>query len=137
MPTGTVKWFDAAKGFGFISPDGGGKDVFVHFSAIQGSGYRSLDEGARVDFRIGQGPKGPQAENVTRIDGGGTGGDSAHAGDSTGYGNRMASNYSRSAPGDFGSDAAAPGGRPDQSRRSRDKTRDSRRKRHGDDDDER
>lgn len=133
MPTGTVKWFDAGKGFGFISPDGGGKDVFVHFSAIQGSGYRSLDEGARVDFNIGQGPKGPQAENVTRIDGGPTTERSA-GGEPVGHGDRMASNYSRSAPRDLGGESR--GGRPDQSRRSRDKTRDSRRDRYdgGDDD---
>jgi CspA family cold shock protein len=134
MPTGTVKWFDAAKGFGFISPDGGGKDVFVHFSAIQGSGYRALDEGARVDFNIGQGPKGPQAENVTRIDGGGTGGDRAQSGNSPGHGERMISNFSRSAPRDFGGDGGGSGGRPDQSRRSRDKARDTRRSRYGDDD---
>src|SRR3712207_7788349 len=73
MPQGTVKWFNADKGYGFITPDGGGKDCFVHFSAIQGSGFRSLDAGERVEFEVGQGQKGPQAENVTRL-GGGTGG---------------------------------------------------------------
>jgi cold shock protein len=64
MATGKVKWFNAEKGFGFIAQDGGGPDVFVHFSAIQGSGYRSLDENQPVEFDITQGPKGPQAENV-------------------------------------------------------------------------
>lgn len=64
MAQGTVKWFNAEKGFGFISQDGGGADVFVHFSAIQSSGYKSLDEGQKVEFDVTQGPKGPQAENV-------------------------------------------------------------------------
>jgi len=68
--TGTVKWFNAEKGFGFITPEGGGKDCFVHFSAIQGNGFKSLDEGEKVEFEIGQGQKGPQAENVTRLGGG-------------------------------------------------------------------
>jgi CspA family cold shock protein len=63
MTQGTVKWFNAEKGFGFISHDGG-DDVFVHFSAIQSNGYRSLDEGQSVEFDVTQGPKGPQAENV-------------------------------------------------------------------------
>lgn len=65
MAQGTVKWFNAEKGFGFIEQDGGGADVFVHFSAIQTNGYRSLDEGQRVEFEITQGDKGPQASNVT------------------------------------------------------------------------
>ena len=64
---GTVKWFNAEKGFGFIAPDGGGPDVFVHYSAIQASGYRSLEEDQRVSFEVTQGPKGPQAEQVTPI----------------------------------------------------------------------
>jgi CspA family cold shock protein len=64
MATGTVKWFNGEKGFGFISVDGGGDDVFAHFSAIAASGYRSLDENQRVEFDIAQGAKGPQAENI-------------------------------------------------------------------------
>ena len=65
MTTGTVKWFNESKGFGFISPSDGGKDVFVHFSAIQGSGFKSLAEGQEVSFDVEDGPKGPQATNVT------------------------------------------------------------------------
>ena len=61
MAQGTVKWFNSEKGFGFIAPDGGAEDVFVHFSEISGSGYRSLEENQRVTFDIGQGAKGPQA----------------------------------------------------------------------------
>jgi CspA family cold shock protein len=64
MAQGTVKWFNDDKGFGFITVDGGGADVFVHFSAIQSGGFRSLAENQRVEFEIAQGPKGPQAENV-------------------------------------------------------------------------
>ena len=64
MAQGTVKWFNADKGFGFIAQDGGSEDVFVHFSAIQSSGYKSLDENQKVEFDVTQGPKGPQAENV-------------------------------------------------------------------------
>ena len=61
MATGTVKWFNGEKGYGFIAQDGGGPDVFVHFSAIEGSGYRNLEENQPVEFEITQGPKGPQA----------------------------------------------------------------------------
>ncbi|HWR48418.1 MAG TPA: cold-shock protein [Pseudonocardiaceae bacterium] len=66
---GVVKWFNAEKGFGFISVDGGGPDVFVHFSAIQGDGYRSLDENQKVEFESSQGPKGPQADSVRAVRG--------------------------------------------------------------------
>jgi cold shock protein len=67
MAQGTVKWFDPDKGFGFINVDGGGEDVFVHFSAIESSGFRSLDENQRVEFEVAQGPKGPQAERVRSL----------------------------------------------------------------------
>ena len=65
MATGTVKWFNDAKGYGFISPESGGKDLFVHHSSIQGSGFKSLAEGARVEFEERQGQKGPEATNVS------------------------------------------------------------------------
>lgn len=64
MATGTVKWFNGEKGFGFIAPDEGGPDVFAHYSAIQTSGFRSLEENQKVQFDVTQGPKGPQAENI-------------------------------------------------------------------------
>jgi CspA family cold shock protein len=67
MATGTVKWFNGEKGFGFITQDDGGSDVFVHFSAINGSGYRNLDEGQKVEYEVTQGPKGLQAANVNLL----------------------------------------------------------------------
>ena len=66
MATGTVKWFNAEKGFGFIAQDGGGPDVFVHYSSIMGTGFKELQEGDVVTFDVQQGPKGPQAANVVR-----------------------------------------------------------------------
>jgi cold shock protein len=67
MAEGVVKWFNGEKGFGFIAPDTGDKDVFVHYSAIVGSGFKSLEEGQRVSFETSQGQKGPQADNVQAI----------------------------------------------------------------------
>jgi cold shock protein len=66
MAQGTVKWFNAEKGYGFIAEDGG-PDVFVHYSAIDGTGYKSLEEGDRVEFEVSQGQKGPQADNVRKV----------------------------------------------------------------------
>jgi cold shock protein len=67
MAEGTVKWFNSEKGYGFLAPDGGGADVFVHYSAIQTNGYKTLDEGQRVSFDVEQGNKGPQATKVTPL----------------------------------------------------------------------
>ena len=64
MATGTVKWFNDAKGFGFITPDQGGEDLFAHFSAIQGNGFKTLKEGQKVTFEVTRGPKGQQASNI-------------------------------------------------------------------------
>jgi len=68
MPSGTVKWFNDAKGFGFVQPDGGGADAFAHFSAIQMEGFKTLKEGARVDFELTDGPKGLMAINIRYAD---------------------------------------------------------------------
>jgi CspA family cold shock protein len=87
--TGTVKWFNPEKGFGFITRENGEKDVFVHHSAIQGSGFRTLNDGERVEFDVVQGQKGPAAENVVRLDapeGGGDAGGGGSRGGGGGYG---------------------------------------------------
>lgn len=67
MSTGTVKWFNAEKGFGFIAPDDGSADVFVHYSEIQGNGFRTLEEDQKVEFELGEGAKGPQAQQVRAL----------------------------------------------------------------------
>lgn len=68
MPIGTVKWFNDAKGFGFIEPEGGGADVFAHFSAVQMEGFRTLKQGSRVSYELVQGPKGDLAQNIRAVD---------------------------------------------------------------------
>ena len=67
MARGTVKWFSDQKGYGFVTPDDGSKDVFVHHTAIQGEGFKSLQEGQTIEFEVTQGPKGPQASNVVKL----------------------------------------------------------------------
>jgi CspA family cold shock protein len=86
--TGTVKWFNSEKGFGFITRENGEKDVFVHHSAIQGGGFRTLNEGERVEFDVVQGQKGPAAENVNRLDAPAGGGESGGGGYGGGGGGR-------------------------------------------------
>lgn len=66
MARGTVKWFSDQKGYGFVTPEDGSKDVFIHYSAIQGDGFKSLKEGETIEFEVTQGPKGPQASNITK-----------------------------------------------------------------------
>lgn len=84
--TGTVKWFNPEKGFGFITRDNGEKDVFVHHSAIQGGGFRTLNDGERVEFDVVQGQKGPAAENVVRLDAQEGGGSAGRGGNGGGRG---------------------------------------------------
>ncbi len=67
MAKGTVKWFSDQKGYGFVTPEDGSKDLFVHHSAIQGEGFKSLSEGQSVEFQVAEGPKGPQATNVVKL----------------------------------------------------------------------
>ena len=102
--TGTVKWFNDAKGFGFITPEGGQKDCFVHHSAIQGQGFRTLAEGERVEFDIVQGQKGPAAENVTRLGGGTPGGGRGKGGGGGGggYGGGGGGGYGGGGGGGYG-----------------------------------
>ena len=78
MPIGTVKWFNDAKGFGFIEPEAGGDDVFAHFSAIQMEGFRTLKQGGKVSFELIQGPKGQLAQSISPIDGGAAGNADVH-----------------------------------------------------------
>ncbi len=112
--TGTVKWFNPDKGFGFITRENGEKDVFVHHSAIQGGGFRTLNEGERVEFDVVQGQKGPAAENVTRLDapeGGGSGGGGGGGGYGGGGGGRGGGGYGGGGGGRGGGGYGGGGGR--------------------------
>lgn len=112
--TGTVKWFNPEKGFGFITRDNGEKDVFVHHSAIQGGGFRTLNDGERVEFDVVQGQKGPAAENVVRLnptEGGGSGGGGGGGGRG-GYGG--GSGYGGGGGGGYGGGGGRGGGRDDR-----------------------
>jgi CspA family cold shock protein len=111
--TGTVKWFNNDKGFGFITPEDGSKDLFVHHSAIQGTGYKSLDEGERVEFDVVQGQKGPAAENVTRLGGGnpGGGGGGGSRGGYGGGGGGSRGGYGGGGGGGYGGGSGGGGGR--------------------------
>jgi CspA family cold shock protein len=102
--TGTVKWFNSEKGFGFITRENGEKDVFVHHSAIQGGGFRTLNEGERVEFDVVQGQKGPAAENVNRLDAPAGGGESGGGGGGYGGGG------SRGGGGGYGGGGGRGGG---------------------------
>ncbi len=111
--TGTVKWFNPEKGFGFITRENGEKDVFVHHSAIQGGGFRTLNEGERVEFDVVQGQKGPAAENVVRLDapaGGDQGGGYGGGGGGGGYGGGGGGRGGRGGGGGYGGGGGGYGG---------------------------